>query len=77
MNRDGKVVAMNTMVLLIGQNLNFAISSVDVADALQKAKGQPLSPLADVAAKIKSKERKVLENSPRASRQGYSQGNLH
>ncbi len=31
---------MNTMVLLIGQNLNFAISSLDVADALQKAKGQ-------------------------------------
>jgi hypothetical protein len=61
-NRDGKVVAMNTMVLLIGQNLNFAISSVDVADALQKAKGQPVSPLADVAAKIKSKERKVSKS---------------
>lgn len=58
-NRDGKVVGMNTMVLIIGQNLNFAISSVDVADALQKAKGQPVSPLADVAAKIKAKERKV------------------
>ncbi len=41
-NRDGKVVAMNTMVLLIGQNLNFAISSVDVADALDKSRGKKL-----------------------------------
>ena len=55
-NREGKVVAMNTMVLLIGQNLNFAISSVDVADALQKATGRPLVPLADGAAKTKTKE---------------------
>ncbi len=55
-NRDGKVVAMNTMVLLIGQNLNFAISSLDVADALQKAKGQKVAALADAAAKAKPKE---------------------
>jgi S1-C subfamily serine protease len=55
-NRDGKVVAMNTMVLLIGQNLNFAISSLDVADALQKAKDQKVAALADVAAKAKPKE---------------------
>ena len=55
-NRDGKVVAMNTMVLLIGQNLNFAISSVDVADALHKAKAQPLVSLAEGAAKTKAKE---------------------
>jgi S1-C subfamily serine protease len=41
-NREGQVVAMNTMVLMIGQNLNFAISSVDVADALEKSRGQKL-----------------------------------
>jgi S1-C subfamily serine protease len=55
-NREGKVIAMNTMVLLIGQNLNFAISSVDVADALHKAKAQQLVSLTDGAAKTKSKE---------------------
>jgi S1-C subfamily serine protease len=54
-NREGKVVAMNTMVLIIGQNLNFAISSLDVADALKKAKDQPLATLADGAAKAKTK----------------------
>jgi hypothetical protein len=47
---------MNTMVLLIGQNLNFAVSSLDVADALQKAKDQKVAALADVAAKAKPKE---------------------
>jgi hypothetical protein len=57
-NREGKVVAMNTMVLLIGQNLNFAISSLDVADALEKAKNKPVSALADVAAKAKPKTHK-------------------
>jgi S1-C subfamily serine protease len=62
-NRDGKVVAMNTMVLLIGQNLNFAISSLDVADALQKAKGQKVALLADVAAKAKPKEHRVKPKS--------------
>jgi len=33
---------MNTMVLLTGQNLNFAISSVDVGDVLKQARTQKL-----------------------------------
>jgi S1-C subfamily serine protease len=56
-NHDGQVVAMNTMVLLIGQNLNFAISSVDVADALKKSTGKKLVALADGAAKAKPNKR--------------------
>ena len=52
-NRDGKVVAMNTMQLVIGQNLNFAICSVDVAAALKAAQGKKLVALADGAAKAK------------------------
>ncbi len=56
-NHDGQVVAMNTMVLLIGQNLNFAISSVDVADALKKSTSMKLVSLSDGAAKAKPNKR--------------------
>lgn len=35
-NMKGEVVGMNTMTITIGQNLNFAISSKDVADGLTK-----------------------------------------
>ncbi|HUG94068.1 MAG TPA: trypsin-like peptidase domain-containing protein [Planctomycetaceae bacterium] len=35
-NHQGEVVAMNTAVLSEGQNLNFAISSVDIARAVQQ-----------------------------------------
>jgi S1-C subfamily serine protease len=52
-NRDGQVVAMNTMQLAIGQNLNFAISSVDVAATLKVARGKKLVALTDGAAKAK------------------------
>ncbi len=52
-NQEGKVVAMPTMVLVIGQNLNFAISSIDVADALKKTIGKKMLSLADGAAKAK------------------------
>jgi hypothetical protein len=34
-NQRGELVGMNTMTLVIGQNLNFAISSLDVAEALK------------------------------------------
>lgn len=39
-NMKGEVVAMNTMTLTIGQNLNFAISAGDMRAALEK-KGSP------------------------------------
>lgn len=39
-NMKGEVVAMNTMTLTIGQNLNFAISSGDITEAIGK-KGSP------------------------------------
>lgn len=35
-NMKGELIGMNTMQFTIGQNLNFAISAVDVADALLK-----------------------------------------
>ncbi|HEY2881784.1 MAG TPA: trypsin-like peptidase domain-containing protein [Pirellulales bacterium] len=57
-NKAGEVVAMNTMVLLVGQNLNFAISSIDVADVVGKSYGKKLVSLADGAAKAKPNKRK-------------------
>lgn len=36
-NYYGEVVAMNTMQLTTGQNLNFAMSSMDIVDAVSKA----------------------------------------
>jgi hypothetical protein len=44
-NHFGEVVAMNTMQLTVGQNLNFAMSSIDVAEAVSKAPAEfkPLS----------------------------------
>src|SRR5262249_7008627 len=36
-NHDGQVVGMNSVVVLLGQNVNFGISSLDVADALKKS----------------------------------------
>lgn len=45
-DRQGRVIGMNTMQLRIGQNLNFAISVVDVIAAINEApsKVEPLSP---------------------------------
>lgn len=47
-NRKGKVVAINTMTLTIGQNLNFGISAMDINDALtkQSSAARQLSPVA-------------------------------
>lgn len=42
-NMQGEVVAVNTMILLEGQNLNFAISSLDVAEVV--AQRTPLKEL--------------------------------
>jgi hypothetical protein len=56
-NQEGKVVAMPTFVLVVGQNLNFAISSLDVADALKKTNGKKMLSLADGAAKAKPNRR--------------------
>jgi S1-C subfamily serine protease len=44
-NMKGELIGMNTMQLTIGQNLNFAISSADVAEALsRKSTVEPLKP---------------------------------
>jgi hypothetical protein len=67
-NRDGKVIAMNTMVLLIGQNLNFAISSLDVADALKKTVGKKMLALTDGAAKAKPNKRSSKSKSEIAAK---------
>lgn len=42
-NRRGELVGMNTMTLSIGQNLNFAISSLDITEALKTKKDQPIA----------------------------------
>lgn len=41
-NTLGEVVAINTMILTIGQNLNFAISALDIQDAMGKRLPRPL-----------------------------------
>ncbi|MEZ6125657.1 MAG: trypsin-like peptidase domain-containing protein [Planctomycetaceae bacterium] len=41
-NRRGEVVAINTMVLTIGQNLNFAISAGDISQAMNRRRPAPL-----------------------------------
>lgn len=51
LNRRGEVIGVNTFALVAGQNLNFAVSSLEVIDALQKSqrlrtKPMPLSSLA-------------------------------
>lgn len=40
----GEVVAMNTMGLVAGQNLNFSVSSIDIAEVLAK-KGNTVKPI--------------------------------
>jgi S1-C subfamily serine protease len=37
MDRRGRVIGMNTMTLAVGQSLNFAVSSLDIAAALREA----------------------------------------
>ncbi|MCA8985250.1 MAG: S1C family serine protease [Planctomycetaceae bacterium] len=44
-NLFGSVVAMNTMQLTSGQNLNFAVSAQDVFNMLQEAESKPLEKL--------------------------------
>lgn len=44
-NRSMRVVAMNTMSLTKGQNLNFAISCLDIASALEAAQSAEIQPL--------------------------------
>lgn len=45
-NRHGVVVAINTLTMSIGQNLNFAISAVDIRNAMKKrsTSATPMSP---------------------------------
>jgi S1-C subfamily serine protease len=76
--RDGRVTGMNTMVLLTGQNLNFAISSVDVGDVLKQARTQKLVALSEGAAKAKEAHKRpkrsndmIPEDVPIASIDGY------
>jgi hypothetical protein len=58
--RTGEVVAANTLASLGGaaQNLNFSISSLDIADVLKKSKKKKLIALSDGAAKTKPARRK-------------------
>jgi S1-C subfamily serine protease len=53
LNNRGEVMGMSTMVLSVGQNLNFGISSVDIAEAIRIAKGKSVVLLADGAYKVK------------------------
>lgn len=50
-NRSGQVVGANTMTMVHAQNLNFAISSPDIAEVFAASKDKPIIPLAEGAAK--------------------------
>lgn len=63
LGKQGDVIGMSTMVLSVGQNLNFGISAVDIADAVKISKGKSAQSLADGAAKVKP---------PKSSRGGPS-----
>lgn len=45
LNRRGEVIGVNTFSFVSGQNLNFAVASTEVLDAIKRANGQPLRPL--------------------------------
>jgi Trypsin-like peptidase domain/SLA1 homology domain 1, SHD1 len=77
-NRDGQVVGMNSVVLLLGQNVNFGISSVDIADAFKKSATRKLFALSDGAAKgkpnkhpAKSKDEIAAKDIPPAALDAY------
>ncbi|MBL4886446.1 MAG: trypsin-like peptidase domain-containing protein [Planctomycetaceae bacterium] len=44
-NMHGQVVGMNTMQMTVGQNLNFAVSSIDVLDLAKQASGSKMEKL--------------------------------
>lgn len=50
-NYHGEVVGANTLTFVAMQNLNFAISSIDIADAVKHGRGRSVVKLADGAAK--------------------------
>ena len=52
-NSDAKVVGANTMMLLNAQNLNFAISAIDISDAVTQSKSGTLIALKEGAAQAK------------------------
>lgn len=54
-NKFGEVVAINTMILTIGQNLNFAISALDIGDAMTKLLPTPLPVTPSSAPEIASR----------------------
>lgn len=46
-NDQGEVVGMNTFCRRDGQNLNFAVSCIDILDAIAKARNTPLKAIVD------------------------------
>jgi S1-C subfamily serine protease len=63
-NRSGEVVGANTLgsTAFGGQNLNFSISSVDIAEVLNKGRKTKLVALSDGAAKSKHEHPKPKKN---------------
>jgi S1-C subfamily serine protease len=63
-NRKGEVVAANTLgsTAFGGQNLNFSISCLDIADVLNKSRKMKLVALSDGAAKSKHEHAKPKRN---------------
>ena len=57
-NLRGQVVAMNTMQMTSGQNLNFAVSSIDVLDLAKQGSGKKLAKLDPKVLKPASKDLK-------------------
>ncbi|MAG93554.1 MAG: hypothetical protein CMJ48_07375, partial [Planctomycetaceae bacterium] len=56
-NMKGEVVAANTLVLTIGQNLNFSVSSMDISEAIAKQK-TPIAKLIPAKTRIAGSRRR-------------------
>jgi S1-C subfamily serine protease len=71
-DKQGLVVGVNTFFVARGQNLNFAISSLDIADLLASATGRTATPLATgVAAKSSKKSVEIASDITRGAIRDY------
>lgn len=61
-NQQGQVVGVNTFYLSKGQNLNFAISCIDILDMLSQAEGKQPQPFAEEMAKVQSPADKPVDS---------------
>ncbi|MDB5346800.1 MAG: peptidase and chymotrypsin/Hap [Schlesneria sp.] len=61
LNRKGEVIGVNTLIVTSGQNLNFAVSAIEVSDAVAKIWKDPKPlPFGDTGPKFTDGEKRAL-----------------